>query len=85
MLKQSGIAINNTDSMISYLPLAHIFGRIIEEFALSVGGSVGYWQVMKSATISILLSLVSSIRDGLENKRTPNLPTDHFHQAQYRK
>lgn len=46
MLKQSGIAINNTDSMISYLPLAHIFGRIIEEFALSVGGSIGYWQVI---------------------------------------
>jgi len=32
------------DSLISYLPLAHIFERVSEEFMLSVGGKVGYWQ-----------------------------------------
>lgn len=31
--------------MLSFLPLAHSFGRILEEFALSVGGHIGYWQV----------------------------------------
>jgi long-subunit acyl-CoA synthetase (AMP-forming) len=31
--------------MLSYLPLAHSFDRILEELALSVGGHVGYWRV----------------------------------------
>lgn len=30
--------------MLSYLPLAHSFGRILEELALCVGGHIGYWQ-----------------------------------------
>lgn len=37
--------------MLSYLPLAHSFGRILEEFALSVGGHIGYWQVGAGCTI----------------------------------
>ena len=32
------------DSMISYLPLAHIFDRMSEEMMLRLGGSIGYWQ-----------------------------------------
>jgi long-chain acyl-CoA synthetase len=30
-------------TVISYLPLAHIYGRIIELLAVSVGGRVGYF------------------------------------------
>jgi len=45
MLEQCGIDVGCEDSVLSYMPLAHIFDRIIEEFALAVGGSVGYWQV----------------------------------------
>jgi len=44
MLAQSGISIGPDDSVLSYMPLAHIFDRIIEEFALAIGGSIGYWQ-----------------------------------------
>lgn len=33
------------DCMLSYLPLAHSFDRIIEELALCVGGHIGYWRV----------------------------------------
>ena len=35
---------SETDVFYSYLPLAHIFGRVAEEAVLSKGGSVGYWQ-----------------------------------------
>lgn len=33
------------DSTLSYLPLAHIFDRIVEEFALYSGARIGYYQV----------------------------------------
>lgn len=45
MTKQSGFEINTGDSMLSYLTLAHIFGRIIEELALASGAYIGYWRV----------------------------------------
>jgi len=45
MITQSGFEINNDDSVLSYLTLAHIFGRIIEELALAAGAHVGYWRV----------------------------------------
>ncbi|KAF5827353.1 hypothetical protein DUNSADRAFT_795 [Dunaliella salina] len=32
------------DVFLSYLPLAHIFDRLVEEYMLYVGGSIGYWQ-----------------------------------------
>jgi long-subunit acyl-CoA synthetase (AMP-forming) len=38
--------------MLSYLPLAHSFDRILEELALSVGGHVGYWRVRGSAELA---------------------------------
>lgn len=34
------------DSTLSYLPLAHIFDRIVEEFALYSGARIGYYQVL---------------------------------------
>ena len=45
MFKQAGLSLSDDDSTLSYLPLAHIFGRIIEELALAAGASIGYWQV----------------------------------------
>jgi len=42
---QAGIGFSGEDCMLSFLPLAHSFGRILEEFALSVGGHIGYWRV----------------------------------------
>lgn len=32
------------DIYLSYLPMAHIFDRVVEEFMLHIGGSIGYWQ-----------------------------------------
>lgn len=32
------------DAYLSFLPLAHVFDRLAEEFMLHRGGSVGYWQ-----------------------------------------
>uniref|UniRef100_A0A2P2MK96 Long-chain-fatty-acid--CoA ligase n=2 Tax=Rhizophora mucronata TaxID=61149 RepID=A0A2P2MK96_RHIMU len=32
------------DVYLSYLPLAHIFDRVIEEFFISKGASIGFWQ-----------------------------------------
>lgn len=32
------------DSMFSFLPLAHIFDRVAEEFVLIRGGALGYWR-----------------------------------------
>uniref|UniRef100_A0A2P2MKC4 AMP-dependent synthetase/ligase domain-containing protein n=1 Tax=Rhizophora mucronata TaxID=61149 RepID=A0A2P2MKC4_RHIMU len=32
------------DVYLSYLPLAHIFDRVIEEFFISAGASIGFWR-----------------------------------------
>ncbi|QDZ23682.1 acetyl-CoA synthetase-like protein [Chloropicon primus] len=38
------IPISKTDRFMSYLPLAHIFDRVVEETFLCAGGAVGYWR-----------------------------------------
>ena len=43
--KEANIPISQDDNHLSYLTLAHILDRIVEEFALSVGAHIGYWQV----------------------------------------
>ena len=42
---QQKIDITRTDSVLSFLTLAHILGRVVEEFAVSCGAKIGYWQV----------------------------------------
>lgn len=42
--KQIGISVSSHDTTLSYLPLAHIFDRIVEEFALFSGARIGYFQ-----------------------------------------
>ncbi|XP_010668007.2 long chain acyl-CoA synthetase 4 [Beta vulgaris subsp. vulgaris] len=32
------------DVYLSYLPLAHIFDRVVEELFISIGASIGYWR-----------------------------------------
>lgn len=44
-VEQAKIPYSDSESMLSFLTLAHIFGRCVEEFALSLGGAIGYWQV----------------------------------------
>lgn len=39
------LQVSTNDSTLSYLPLAHIFDRIVEEFALFSGARIGYFQV----------------------------------------
>lgn len=45
MINQSKLGLGPKDSMLSYLPLAHVYGRILEEVVLSMGGHIGYWRV----------------------------------------
>ncbi|MEW5309499.1 MAG: hypothetical protein WDW38_001385 [Sanguina aurantia] len=39
-----GEILDANDSFLSYLPLAHIFDRVVEEFMLSLGARIGYWR-----------------------------------------
>eukprot|EP00191_Tetraselmis_sp_GSL018_P008721 CAMPEP_0177602204 /NCGR_PEP_ID=MMETSP0419_2-20121207/14728_1 /TAXON_ID=582737 /ORGANISM="Tetraselmis sp., Strain GSL018" /LENGTH=629 /DNA_ID=CAMNT_0019095641 /DNA_START=249 /DNA_END=2135 /DNA_ORIENTATION=+ len=39
-----GEAATENEVYLSYLPLAHIFDRAIEELMISVGGGIGYWR-----------------------------------------
>ena len=39
-----GETLTKDDVMLSYLPLAHIFDRALEELFLSVGARIGYWR-----------------------------------------
>jgi long-subunit acyl-CoA synthetase (AMP-forming) len=48
------------DSTLSYLPLAHIFDRIVEEFALYSGARIGYYQVTFCAALATLQGIVST-------------------------
>lgn len=34
----------DSDVFFSYLPLAHIFDRVIEELFISTGASIGFWR-----------------------------------------
>eukprot|EP00887_Chlorella_sp_A99_P003085 scaffold9.g3085.t1 len=43
-LKAHGIEMGPGDSLLGFLPLAHIFDRAAEELYLHVGASIGYWR-----------------------------------------
>lgn len=42
-LKDVDVELGPNDVFLSFLPLAHIFDRVIEEAFLYVGGRIGYW------------------------------------------
>ncbi|GMP96636.1 hypothetical protein CsSME_00045180 [Camellia sinensis var. sinensis] len=37
-------SLTEKDVYLSYLPLAHIFDRVIEECFINIGGSIGFWR-----------------------------------------
>ncbi|KAJ8318094.1 hypothetical protein KUTeg_003185 [Tegillarca granosa] len=43
-LEPAGIAITTDDTLISYLPLAHSYERLIESYVYMVGGKIGFFQ-----------------------------------------
>ena len=43
LIAQAKLGISERDSLLSYMPLAHIFDRLLEEFALSVGARIGWY------------------------------------------
>ena len=47
-LDVAGFALHSDDCVLSYLTLAHIFGRCVEEFVLSLGAQIGYWQARRT-------------------------------------
>ncbi|PSC75938.1 acetyl-synthetase [Micractinium conductrix] len=61
LLKQAGIQFTGDDCVLSYLPLAHSFDRIIEELALCVGGHIGYWR----GNVKLLMDDVTALRPTL--------------------
>ena len=61
MISQAGFKINADDSVLSYLTLAHIFGRIIEELALAAGANIGYWQ----GNVKLLMADVAEFKPTL--------------------
>ncbi|KAF5734323.1 long chain acyl-CoA synthetase 4 [Tripterygium wilfordii] len=46
------------DVYLSYLPLAHIFDRVIEEFFISQGASIGFWR----GDIKLLLEDIAELK-----------------------
>ncbi len=44
---------DENDVYFSFLPLAHIFDRVTEEFYVFVGGSIGFWQGVRLACMSL--------------------------------
>lgn len=60
-LTDAGVRMGTEDSLLSFLPLAHIFDRAAEELILYVGGSIGYW----AGNVKELLPDVKALRPTL--------------------
>ena len=52
--RESDLDYSSNDNVLSYLTMAHILGRVVEEFALSCGASIGYWQACNSDSVFIV-------------------------------
>eukprot|EP00884_Botryococcus_braunii_P018307 jgi/Botrbrau1/515/Bobra.110_2s0144.1 len=53
------------DVLLSYLPLAHIFDRALEELFLAVGGSIGYWRGQIDGLMEDILELTPTMFPGV--------------------
>lgn len=74
-----GVPIEEKDlTVISYLPLAHIYGRIIELFITAVGGRIGYFsgdtqmllddlQILKPTYLPTVPRVINKIYAGIAN------------------
>ncbi|GAB4818390.1 hypothetical protein N2152v2_005436 [Parachlorella kessleri] len=58
ILRQMGVTLGPGDFMLGYLPMAHIFDRLIEELLLSSGAAIGYWR----GNVKLLLEDVKELR-----------------------
>lgn len=67
--RQGGMEVRPDDSILSYLPMAHIFGRVSEEFAIACGAAIGYWQV-RFCPLFLLRARLSLPRVGMKNTAT---------------
>jgi len=46
--------LNEKDVYLSYLPLAHIFARVIEEAMIMHGASIGFWSGVSKCAKSFI-------------------------------
>ncbi|XP_072981124.1 long chain acyl-CoA synthetase 4-like [Typha angustifolia] len=71
--------LDNNDVYLSYLPLAHIFDRAIEELFISHGASIGFWRgdvkllvedigALKPTFFTAVPRVLDRIYSGLQNK-----------------
>jgi long-chain acyl-CoA synthetase len=85
MIAQTKLGISENDSLLSYMPLAHIFDRLLEEFALSVGARIGYWQgnvkklmddvaAFKPSLFMAVPRILERVCDGVETKLAKGSP-----------
>ncbi|KAG5041530.1 hypothetical protein JHK85_014006 [Glycine max] len=58
LLKSCNEKLNEKDVYISYLPLAHIFDRVIEEAMIMHGASIGFWR----GDVRLLLEDIGELR-----------------------
>jgi long-subunit acyl-CoA synthetase (AMP-forming) len=49
------------DVYLSFLPLAHIFGRVVEEILLHSGARIGYWQGIPDKLLDDVAALQPTI------------------------
>ncbi|KAK9812539.1 hypothetical protein WJX73_007361 [Symbiochloris irregularis] len=59
--RQGGMEVRPDDSILSYLTMAHIFGRVSEEFAIACGAAIGYWQ----GDVKLLTQDVAELRPSI--------------------
>jgi long-chain acyl-CoA synthetase len=64
-LDMHGESVGEDDCYLSFLPLAHIFDRVTEEFMLSRGGAVGYWQGVQDKVAEDIAALRPSLFCGV--------------------
>lgn len=50
--------LNERDVYLSYLPLAHIFDRVLEEAMISHGASIGFWRGVNILPSPFFLQIV---------------------------
>ncbi|KAG1667988.1 hypothetical protein FOA52_000632 [Chlamydomonas sp. UWO 241] len=61
LIRYHAISLGQSDALLSFLPLAHIFDRIFEEYFLYIGGSIGYWQ----GDVTKLLDDIAALRPAI--------------------
>ena len=72
------------DYVISYLPLAHIYMRVLQMFAVNMGMAVGFWQgstpslfedigVLRVTNLFLVPRIIQKMVEGMQ-KRIASLP-----------